>query len=373
MAPTSPYILTFEQCDTGSHARVGGKCASLGAMIQAGAPVPPGFAVTTEAYQEMLATGDLGQHIRSQLETLDPNDVNRIEAISQAVRALIEQTPVAAGIEQAIRAAYADLCQRCAMDEVPVAVRSSATAEDLPGASFAGQQDTFLWIVGIEEVLKHVRKCWSSLYTARAITYRLEKGFPHEKISMSVGVQKMVNPKAAGVAFTLNPINGDRSKIAIDSSWGLGEAVVAGEVTPDNFLIDKVIFEVVSRAISPKHIEYVLDPAANRVVQRAVEPERQMQPSLTEEELVAVAKMAKRAERFYGNPQDVEWAVDADLAPPDNVVILQSRPETVWSQQARPSISAGKAAGMAGLVDTLITGVRIKPARGAEGGGKEGA
>lgn len=354
------YLLTFEQCGADVHGRVGGKCASLGAMIQAGAPVPPGFAVTTTAYLEMLNTNHLSECIHVWLERLNPEDVRTEEKYSRTIRKLIEETPIAAEIEEAIRAGYETLCRSVGVANVPVAVRSSATAEDLPGYSFAGQQDTYLWVMGADAVVEHVRKCWSSLYTARAISYRHDNGFAHEKVLMAVGVQKMVNAKAAGVAMTLNPINGDRSKIAIDASWGLGEAVVGGEVTPDNFLIDKVIFEVVNRVISPKHIEFVADQANGCVVQREVEPERQTQSSLTEAEIVAVAKMAKRAEKFYGRPQDVEWAVDADLPPPNNVVILQSRPETVWSQKARPSISAGHATGIAGVVDTLISGVRIK-------------
>lgn len=354
----SPYILFFEQCNAETHARVGGKCASLGAMIQAGAPVPPGFAVTTDAFVTMLTTDSLGQKIHEQLAQLDPTDVKSEEQTSQIIRALIEETPLSAEIDAAIRVAYTALSEQAGVEAVPVAVRSSATAEDLPGASFAGQQDTFLWIVGVDEVIKHVRKCWSSLYTARAIAYRHDNGFPHEKVYMSVAVQKMVNAKAAGVAFTLNPINGDRSKIAIDSSWGLGESVVGGEVTPDNFLIDKVIFAVVNRTISPKHIEYAIDVARGCTVKREVEPERQTQSSLTDEELIAVAKMAKRAEKFYKTPQDVEWAIDADLPAPNNVVVLQSRPETVWSRKERQSVTTTSATGIAGVVDTLIAGIK---------------
>jgi pyruvate,water dikinase len=356
----SDYILTFEQCDAASRAQVGGKCASLGAMIQAGAPVPPGFAVTTESYLQMLGTNHLSECIHVWLERLNPEDVRVEEKYSRTIRKLIEEVPMAAEIEDAICASYEALCQRVGLADVPVAVRSSATAEDLPGYSFAGQQDTYLWVMGADAVIEHVRKCWSSLYTARAISYRYDNGFAHEKVLMAVGVQKMVNAKAAGVAFTLNPINGDRSKITIDSSWGLGEAVVGGEVTPDNFLIDKVIFEVVKQVISPKHIEFVADQANDRVVKREVEPERQVQPSLTREELIAVARMAKQAERFYGSPQDVEWAIDADLPPPDNVVVLQSRAETVWSRQERARVSASHATGITGVVDTLIGGVKIK-------------
>ncbi len=362
----SPYTLPFEQCNSDAVNQVGGKCASLGAMIQAGAPVPPGFAITTEAYKALLSTENLAEKIHEQLEQLDPTDVVGEEQISQNIRALIEETPLPADIEAAIRDGYAELSAQAELEAVPVAVRSSATAEDLPGASFAGQQDTFLWIVGADAVIAHIRKCWSSLYTARAIAYRNDNGFPHEKVYMSVAVQKMVNAKAAGVAFTLNPINGDRSKIAIDSSWGLGEAVVSGEVTPDNYLIDKVIFEVVHETISPKHIEYVVDLDNQCTIKRDVETDRQRQPSLTKEELIEVAKMAKQAEKFYKHPQDVEWAIDSDLPAPNNVVVLQSRPETVWSRKKRVSVSTSRPAGMAGMISTLIQGVNTGVKREAD-------
>lgn len=356
----SPYTLPFECCDASTHARVGGKNASLGSMIQANAPVPPGFAVTTDAYQQMLDTNNLNQQIFDLLNQLSPEDVAAQETTSQTIRTLIEQTPIPPHITQAIQTAYNQLCQKCNMDDVPVAVRSSATAEDLPGASFAGQQDTFLWIVGIDEVLRHVSKCWSSLYTARAITYRMEKGFPHEKVYMSVGVQKMVNAKAAGVMFTLNPINGDRSKVAIDASWGLGEAVVGGEVTPDNYLVDKIAVEIVKRIISPKIIEYKADPQNKCVKRLDVPADRQTTQCLTDEEILTLTKYAKIAEKHYGCPQDLEWAIDADLHPPHNIVLLQSRPETVWSDKKRQPITSGKKSAMDYIVANLMTGVRVK-------------
>jgi len=281
-----------------------------------------------------------------------------------------------AGIEQAIRAAHDHLCQKCAppknpqsptvrpaqrrFSDLPVAVRSSATAEDLPGASFAGQQDTYLWVVGVDAILSHVRRCWASLYTARAIVYRIEKGFPHEKVFMSVGIQKMVNSKTAGVMFTLNPVNGDRSKVVIDASWGLGEAVVGGEVTPDNYMVDKIALEIIRRTISPKMIEYRANPKAKRVERVAVEPERQTAQCLTDKEILALTKYAKIAEKHYGRPQDLEWAIDADLAPPRNIVLLQSRPETVWSGRKRKSITSGKKSTMDYIVANLMTGVKVK-------------
>jgi pyruvate,water dikinase len=243
--------------------------------------------------------------------------------------------------------------------DVPVAVRSSATAEDLPDASFAGQQDTFLWITGGDAVVEHVKRCWSSIFTDRAISYRHETGHDHEIISMSVGVQKMVQPKAAGVAFTLNPTDGDRSQVAIDSSWGFGEAVVSGEVTPDNYLVDKVLLEISRRTVSSKVTEYRLN-GSGVVEPVAVDPERQTQPSLTDDEVKAVAAMAKRAERHYGSPQDVEWAIDAHLPAGENVVLLQSRPETVWSRKPRKQVATVGAGFMDGILATLMSPVHTR-------------
>jgi pyruvate,water dikinase len=183
-------------------------------------------------------------------------------------------------------------------------------------------------------VRDHLQRCWASLYTERAICYRRQMRYDEDGAAMSVGVQQMVMPRSSGVAFTLNPLNGDRSQVAIDSSWGLGEAVVSGSVTPDNFLVDKVMGEITSRVISDKAVEHVLD-GADRVVERAVEEERRTAPSLSDDEVRAVAALARRAERHYGHPQDVEWAIDPALPADDNVVLLQSRPETVWSRRKR--------------------------------------
>jgi pyruvate,water dikinase len=288
--------------------------------------------------------------------------VREEESVSRTIRKLIEEMPLPPEMEQAIRNAYAELCAQASVDELPVAVRSSATAEDLPGASFAGQQDTFLWVVGADAVIEHVRKCWSSLYTARAISYRHDNGFAHEKVLMSVAVQKMVNASSAGVAMTLNPINGDRSKIVIDANWGLGETVVGGTVTPDNFLVDKVLLEVVAEKISDKHAELVADIFARCVVEREIDGERRTQPCLTRAQILAVAKIAKRAEQFYGSPQDVEWAIDADLPEPNNVIVLQSRPETVWSQKQKTPSSGSSIPqfGVASVLNTLLAPLEKK-------------
>ncbi len=356
------YILNFENCDKSQHHRVGGKCASLGAMIKADAPVPPGFAVTVEAYSALLDQNGLRDRISEEISQIDQSSVTSEAEHGEALRDMILAELIPAEIETAVRQAYDELCQANNSTELPVAVRSSATAEDLPNASFAGQQDTYLWIMGAEAVIEHVHKCWASLFTNRAIAYRHDQGFKHEQVLMAVAVQKMVNSRAAGVAMTLNPVNGDRSKVVIDASFGLGEAVVSGEVTPDNFVVDKIILEPVSQKISPKHIEIIPDFANKCVVTKPVEPARQTLPSLNRDEVLAVAAIAKRAEKFYGTPQDVEWAIDPELEAPNNVVVLQSRPETVWTQKQKEEANnkpkKNIQTGVYGVLGTLMTPVK---------------
>ncbi len=354
------HIVWFDRYDRDLHKGfVGGKNASLGEMMMAELPVPPGFAVTTNAYESIWRDGDLVDDINGLLRGIDHDDHAANIETSRRIRARMEAVPVPDEVAADITEAYEALCRHCEIDDVAVAVRSSATAEDLPDASFAGQQDTYLWIRSADEVIHHVRRCWSSLFTDRAIAYRHSMGYLHHSIAMSVGVQKMVDPVAAGVAFTLNPTNGDRSQVAIDAAWGLGEAVVSGEVTPDNFLVDKVLREVVKREISDKHVEYRLTP--DGVVKKLpVEEERRTQPSVTDEDLVGVAILARKAEKHYGCPQDVEWAIDRHLPAGENVVMLQSRPETVWSQKDVKAISRGNGDPMSSIVSTLLSPLHDK-------------
>ncbi len=349
--------------DCGNHdlALIGGKNSSLCEMTAAGIRVPPGFAVTTLAYREFLDQTGLGADIMEMLGGLDMENVPAVQHASREIRRMMEETPVPSEIEESILNAYAELCEACGVADLPVAVRSSATAEDLPGASFAGQQDTILWVRSGEEVLKQTAQCWSSLFSTRAITYRERMNFAHENVYISVGIQKMANSKNAGVMFTLNPINGDRSKIAIDASWGLGESVASGEVTPDNFLVDKVTLEIRQRTPSTKLIQYTPNHVSGKVHNHPVPAELQNAICLSDEEILALSKLGKQIEKHYGSPQDIEWAIDHDLPFPENVMIVQSRPETVWSRKKSISISAGQQTGIAGIVDTLITGVRLKP------------
>lgn len=332
------YVQFFDGGIAPDHDQLGGKCASLTTMTAAGMPVPPGFAVTCAAYVRFITDSGLAARISEVLAELDPDDVAQVDALSAKIRDRMQTSPVPGEVRDAVMSAWAELQGRFA-EPVPVAVRSSATAEDLPDASFAGQQDTYLWLTGEQEVHAHIRKCWASLYTSRAIIYRLKNGIPEEGLSMAVAVQKMVSARTAGVAMTMNPSTGDRSKIVIDASWGIGEAVVSGLVTPDNIMLDKVMMTVVDEHIGDKHIEMVPDPARKGLVEREVDEDRRRVRCLTQAELVAVAGLAKRAERHYGTPQDVEWAIDRDLPEGENLLLLQARPETVHSskpQQPKP-------------------------------------
>jgi pyruvate,water dikinase len=348
------YVQFFDCGLRPSHEVVGGKCSSLVSMTAAQMPVPPGFTVTTAAYDAFLAQSGLAAVIRSLIGPLDTDDVAAVDAVSARIRDEICAQPLPTDLRIQTHAAY-DALQTRFDREVPLAVRSSATAEDLPDASFAGQQDTYLWLTGAETVLERIRACWASLYTSRAIIYRLRNGISGEGLSIAVAVQKMVNARAAGVALTMNPATGDRSKIAIDASYGVGEMVVSGRVTPDNILVDKVLLVIVSETIGDKHAELVPDLTHSTLVERAVDEKRRRRRCLTDQEVVTIAALAKRAEQHYGCPQDVEWAIDADLPDGHNVLVLQSRPETVHSSKppATPATSS-TAFGLTGITSRLI-------------------
>lgn len=348
------YIVFFDGGQSPTLELLGGKCASLVSMTAAGMPVPPGFAVTTKAFDDFVDDTGLREEITTKLAEIDADEVECVDRVSAAIRDAIESRDVPGSMHGVFRAAYDELMQRFE-SAVPVAVRSSATAEDLPDASFAGQQDTYLWLTGYDAVHEHLRRCWASLYTSRAITYRLKNNIPEDDLSMAVAVQKMVNAKAAGVAMTLDPSNGDRSKVVVDVSWGVGEMVVSGQVTPDNILLDKVMLTVVRETVGDKHAELVPDASSGQLVEREVAPERRAVRCLSDVELVAVATMAKRAEKHYGCPQDIEFAFDRDLPAGDDLLLLQSRPETVHSAAAKNKPATTQAA--SGFASSITAGL----------------
>ncbi|CAI07887.1 PEP/pyruvate-binding domain-containing protein [Aromatoleum aromaticum] len=355
----APKVCSFEECGKDSVPLVGGKCASLGELINASVRVPPGFALTTRGYAQFMREAGIQAEVAGLLDGLDHEDMDKLEEASHAIREMIESRPLPIELEDLIAEAYRKLSVRCYLPAVPVAVRSSATAEDLPGASFAGQQDTYLWIRGVDDVIHHVRRCISSLYTGRAIAYRMKMGFPHEQVAISVGIQKMANAYTAGVMFTVHPATGDRSVIVIDSNFGFGESVVSGEVTPDNFVVNKITLDIIERTISTKEICHTVDLKTQKSIALPVPAERQTIQSITDDEIGELAWMAKKIEKHYGRPMDIEWAIDKHLPAGGNIFILQARPETIWSNRQKTTGAASSTSAMDYIVSSLLAGKRL--------------
>lgn len=317
--------------EVGIHDRptVGGKGGSLGELTGAGIAVPPGFVVTTHAFELFLAALEQRSPVRALVETVDPADLDAVTALSRELRRRVIEEAMPPEVEQAILAAHAELGANA------VAVRSSATTEDAEDASFAGLQDTFLWVPDGADTVARVRECWGSLYSVESITYRRKHSFPEEGVAMAVVVQTMVDARTAGVMFTRSPTTGDKSVITIEGAWGLGSAVVSGEVTPDRWVMGKITGEISVRDISHKHAKQVQAPGGG-IVEVELDAATADTPCLSDEELQALRDVGRRIERHYGRPQDIEWAVDQQGA----ILLLQSRPETVWSAKEAAPVAA---------------------------------
>ena len=327
-------VAWFEDVGIADRPTVGGKGGSLGELTQAGIAVPPGFVVTTGAFEQFLEALETRAPVRARVEVLDPSDLEAAVALSQELRRRVIEEPMPEAVEQAIRAAHAELSP----NGEPVAVRSSATTEDAEDASFAGLQDTFLWVLGADDMVARVRECWGSLYSVESMCYRRKQGLPEDGVAMAVVVQRMVDAMCAGVMFTRSPTTGDKSVITIEGAWGLGSAVVSGEVTPDRWVIGKITGDISVRDISDKHARQVPAPGGgiHEVENEAVIA---TQPCLTDDQLMALREIGRKVERHYGKPQDIEWALDQD----GNLLLLQSRPETVWSAKDAAPVAAAAA------------------------------
>jgi pyruvate,water dikinase len=358
----SDYVVPLAAAE--DSAAVGGKGASLGSLVRIGVAVPTGFVVTSGAFTASLDALDPGGSLRAGIEELPADDLAAIARVTAAVRERIATAPLSAPVASAITAAYAALGD----DDPDVAVRSSATMEDSAAASFAGLQDTYLGVAGAESVLDNVRRCWASLYNDQSVAYRRRLRMSETGHAMAVVVQRMVRPRAAGVLFTRSPVTGDRSVVAIEGTWGLGSALVSGDVTPDSFVISKITGEITGRRVSSKGQMHTLGGfrpgdmgAGAPMPERPAPPGQQSIPNglgvsvadtppdlrdracLTDDEIRALGSIGGRVEAHYGSPQDIEWALlddSADAA--ERIVLLQSRPETVWAARAPAPLAAPK-------------------------------
>jgi pyruvate,water dikinase len=338
-------IVWFNEVTKKDVATVGGKGANLGEMTNANIPVPPGFIVTANAYYEFLEKSKITSKIRSLLEPLDTSDSKQLQLTAARVKQLILNATMLPEIAREIKAAYAK------MGGGLVAVRSSATAEDLPEASFAGQQRTFLNVQGEDEVVMAVQGCWASLFEPRAIFYRQQQGFDHFKVGLAVPVQKMVESQTSGVMFTLEPVTSDTRKIVIEAVFGLGEAIVSGEVTPDLYIVDKESLKIITKKMGKQEWQLIRNPAtddkeANTWV--PLSPEVQTQQKVTDDDIIELAKLGALIEDHYQFPQDIEWAKEGK-----ELFIVQSRPVTTIKEvaESEPEIKA----------PVLLTGAPASP------------
>jgi pyruvate, water dikinase len=341
---TAP-ILWFNQISKNDIAIAGGKGANLGEMTTAGIPVPNGFVVTSTAYYEFLEKTSLKHKILTELSGLDQNDSEKLFEASKRIKTAFMEAELPGELASQIKDYYHNLCGE---NDRLVAVRSSATAEDLPDASFAGQQETYLNIKGWQSVVKHVQMCWASLFESRAIFYRSDRGFSHFKIGIAVPVQLMVQSEVSGIMFTVNPMTNNRGEVSIEAAWGLGQPVVSGEVTPDQYLVDKKTDKISFRHLSKQTWQMTL--AGNIAVSR----DYQEVQKLSDGKIKELAKIGEHIEKHYGHPQDIEWGMEDK-----KLYIVQSRPVTTLKQtnisEEAQSIDESKKA------TVLLTGLSASP------------
>lgn len=334
------YIRWFDDIGAGDVGVVGGKGANLGEMAQAGLPVPPGFCLASAAYRDFIRETDLEAAISRILAAMQPGEPADVESKSAQIRALIVEKNVPEHIADQVRESYrrlAEMLGDSADVDVPVAVRSSATAEDLPTASFAGQQDTYLNIRGAQALLDHVKRCWASLWTARAVVYRNEQGFDHRQVYLAVVVQAMIEAEVAGIMFTANPVTNNRDEVLLNASWGLGEAIVAGMVTPDTLTIRKHGSHILERDVASKELMIQYAPDGGGTVELEVPADRRDVPALSDAQVAELVALGRQVETHYAAPQDIEWGYAGG-----QFYILQSRPITTLAPAAPELLSHGE-------------------------------
>jgi pyruvate,water dikinase len=352
------WIYRFDELGKEHNDVVGKKCANLGEMTKAGFRVPPGFALTLGAYERFMNETGALEDIRNYLKTFsaDPDassDMEKYNKASEDLRGIVEAKALPQDMDDTIRQYYDELCRNTGIEDIPVATRSAGPA------SHPGQYETFLHIMGVSNVIQHIKKVWSSSFNPRSIIARARLGLPLEYDPIGVAVLKMVNAKSAGVMFTLNPVNGDRSVCVIEGNWGLGESVVSGAVTPDKWVVDKVIFEIIQATIAHKHKEFVFDETEGKSLLVDLTDDRQDLPCLNKDEIIELVKLGKKLEKHYSIAQDMEWSIDRDLSFPESVFLVQCRPEQVWATKKKEPV-LGKKSGRSLIMERAMTRIKLK-------------
>jgi pyruvate, water dikinase len=357
MSKDNCLVLWLQELSKDDPMVAGKKCCHLGEMMQARLPVPPGFALTLKAYETFLQGSGANKNILSTLEKHKHellNDLSKFEEISSYImNEVIMNKEMPAVLKENIAVYYEQLCDTCDCVDVPVAVRSSGPV------SMPGQFDTFLNISGYDNLLQNIIKVWASSFNARSMAYRLQHNMAVENSPIGVAVLKMANARSSGVMFTLDPVTGDPSRIFIEGSWGLGESLVSGQVTPDKFVLDKITLEIKQKTICDKAVELVRDPQGN-VITREVPPEKREIACLSDEEILELARTGKHIEKHYGVSQDIEWAIDEDLNFPHNIIILQTRQESIWTKRTKAPFASGKVNATEFIARGLMQGIKLQ-------------
>jgi pyruvate,water dikinase len=352
------WIYWLRELGTEHNNIVGKKCANLGEMTKAGFHVPPGFALGVGAYERFMKETVASERLLAFLKTFKADahkveDTLKFEAAGTEMRKIVESIKMPPDMEETIRNYYAQLCKETGKKDLFVATRSAGPA------SHPGQYETYLNVSGADEVVRNVTRVWSSTFNTRSIIARARLDLPLHHDPIGVAVLTMVDAKAAGVMFTVNPVNGDESKVALEASFGFGEAVVSGNVTPDRYLVDKITYEIDEKVISDKGAEFAYNPVTREMEYKELPPDRRKLPCLEDREVIELTKIAKKVEAHFGCPQDIEYSISRSMEYPESIFLVQARPESVWGKKKKESV-LGKKTGWQLLFEKATTPIKLK-------------
>ena len=352
------WIYRFSEIGAEHNDIVGKKCANLGELTKAGFHVPPGFALSVVAYDRFMKETEATDRLLEYLEDFhaDPEsmeDAPKFDEASKEIRKIVESIAMPPDMGDTVSDYYSELCRETGVDNVFVATRSAGAV------SHPGQYETYLNVSGVDDVVKHVVRVWASTFKTRSIIARARLGLPIHYDAIGVAVLTMVDARAAGVMLTVNPVNGDESKVALEAGFGFGEAVVSGNVNPDRYLVDKVTMEIDEKVISDKGAEFAYNPETRGMEYKELPPDKRKLPCLEDEEIMELTKIAKKVEAYFGCLQDIEFSVSMSLPFPESIFLVQARPESVWGKKKKESVLGSKS-GFDLLFEKATTPIKLK-------------